>query len=137
MAALRETPLGLERLDVATEAWEAFDKSGLLASWLARMPEPHEKRPLFVDDTVLVDLFERLGEATEQAKINFRFVLGLILMRKRLLMYEGTRSEGDRQFWIVRQRGRETPLEMLDPKLGEEQMREVSGQLNQILSEES
>jgi hypothetical protein len=136
MAALRETPAGLERLDVATEAWEAFDKSSLLAFWIARMPATEEKRPLFVDDTVLLDLFERLGDATDAAKINFRFVLGLILMRKRLLIYERSRNEGpDRQFWVVRLKGREATLDMLDPKLDEQQVRDVSGQLGQILSE--
>jgi hypothetical protein len=137
MAALRETPAGLERLDVAIEAWDAFDKSSLLAYWIAHMPALEEKRPLFVDDTVLLDLFERLGDATEPAKINFRFVLGLILMRKRLLTYERSRSEGPgRQFWVVRLKGTDTTLDMLDPKLDEQQVRDVSGQLGQILSEE-
>lgn len=138
MAALRETPAGLERLDVALEAWESFDKSPLLAFWVARMPAAEEKRPLFVDDNVLLDLFERLGDATEPSKVNFRFVLGLILMRKRLLVYEHSRQASpDRQFWVVRLKGSQTTLDMLDPKLDEQQMRDVSGQLGQILSEES
>jgi hypothetical protein len=38
-------------------------------------------------------LFERLGEATEATKLNFRFVLGLILMRKRRIVYETSRVE--------------------------------------------
>jgi hypothetical protein len=138
MAALRETPAGLERLDVALEAWEAFDKSPMLAFWVARMPAAEEKRPLFVDDNVLLDLFERLGDATEPGKVNFRFLLGLILMRKRLLVYERSRQESaERQFWVVRLKGSENTLDMLDPKLDEQQMRDVSGQLGQILSEES
>src|SRR5947209_345051 len=33
MAAVRETPDGLERLDVAPEHWEPFDKTNLLAFW--------------------------------------------------------------------------------------------------------
>ncbi len=65
------------------------------------MPRPEEKKKLFVDDQVLCDLFERLAEVTEPAKVNFRFVLGLILMRKRLIVYETTRHDDGKDVWVV------------------------------------
>ena len=77
-----------------------------------------------------------LAETTETAKLNFRFVLGLILMRKRLLIYENTRLEGEKEFWTVRRRGRDGSLDLLNPRLGEEQITEVSQQLSQVLNEE-
>jgi hypothetical protein len=92
---------------------------------------------VFVDDEVLCGLFERLAEATEPAKVNFRFVLGLILMRKRLVIYDGTRADGDgRDVWVVRLKGREDRLDLVDPKLNEQQMSEVSQQLGEILNQE-
>jgi hypothetical protein len=137
MAALRETPAGLERVDVALEAWEGYDKSGLLAFWRAHMPVTQEQKPLFVDDNILMELFERLADAVEPAKIGFRFVLGLILMRKRLLVYESSKTEPDgREYWVVRARGSEVLQNMLDPKLDEQHVRDLSGQLGQILSED-
>jgi hypothetical protein len=134
MAALRETPAALERVDVCTECWQAFDRAGLLGFWQTIVPQPTAKRPLFIDDDVLCQLFERLGDTQEPAKINFRFVLGLILMRKRRIVYESTRAEQDREIWTVRLKGREDRLEMVNPKLDEQQITEVSGQLGQILS---
>ena len=136
MAALRETPEGFERLDVATEQWEAFDRTNILASWQTVMPRPEQKKKLFVDDEVLCTLFERLGDTGEPAKLNFRFVLGLILMRKRLVIYEDTRVEGDRELWSVRFKGRESRMDLLNPKLNESQVAEVSQQLGEILNEE-
>jgi hypothetical protein len=136
MAALRETPIGFERVDVSSECWEQFDRSNLLAFWQAVMPRPEAKKKLFVDDTVLCDLFERLSDASEPAKVNFRFVLGLILMRKRLIVYEGTRVDNDRELWNVRLKGREEVIDLFNPKLDESQVQEVSQQLSQILSEE-
>lgn len=137
MAAVRETVAGIERVDVAVEQWEAFDKSDLLASWQTTMPRGEEKKKLFVDDEVLCTLFERLAEATEPAKVNFRFVLGLILMRKRLVLYDQTRREPDgRDIWVVRMRGRPDTLELVDPKLNAEQTLEVSQQLGQVLNDE-
>lgn len=136
MTGVRETPAGIERLDVAVEHWAAADQSDLLASWQTVMPRPEEKRKLFVDDEVLCALFERLAEATEPAKVNFRFVLGLILMRKRQVVYDQTRREAGRDIWVVRMRGRTDTLELVDPKLTAEQTLEVSQQLGQVLNEE-
>ncbi len=140
MAALRETVAGFERVDVSTPAWAAFDRKDVVAFWQTTMPRHEQKRKLFVDDEVLCQLFERLADATEPAKLNFRFVLGLILMRKRMLIYETTRHEGeagnDRELWTVRFKGKEDGLDLLNPKLTEEQVGEVSRQLGEILNEE-
>jgi hypothetical protein len=136
MAALRETEQGFERLDVALECWEQYDRQGVLAFWQTMMPQAQQKKKLFVDDAVLCELFERLSAAEEPAKLNFRFVLGLILMRKRLLVYESTRMEEGREIWSVRLKGEEELLDLLNPKLNEEQVGEVSAQLSEILNEE-
>ena len=135
-AAVRETALGLERVDVSAECWEAFDKSGLLAFWHTTLPAANAVKPkVFVDDTVLCELFERLGGAGEEAgKLNFRFVLGLILMRKRLLVYESTRIEKENEVWSVHLKRRTDSMDLLNPRLSEEQVAEVSGQLGQILN---
>lgn len=136
IAAVRETPAGMERLDVAVEHWDAFDRTGLLAFWQTVMPRSEQKKKVFVDDEVLCTLFERLADAAEPVKVNFRFVLGLLLMRKRLVIYEDTRHEDGRDVWVVRMKGKNDKLELVDPKLDEQQVAEVSGQLGEILNEE-
>jgi len=136
MAALRETPLGFERVDVSMKAWPQFDRKDVVGFWQTTMPAHEQKKKLFVDDEVLCDLFERLKDTTEQPKLNFRFVLGLILMRKKMLVYENSRSEDGKDIWVVRFRGKEEPLDLLNPKLDETQVAEVSQQLGQILNEE-
>ena len=136
MAALRETPAGFERVDVSTDAWPQFDRKDVLAFWQTTMPKHEQKKKVFVDDQVLCELLERLADATEPAKINFRFVLGLILMRKRMIVYENTRQEEGKEIWSVRFKGREDRLDLVNPKLGEQQVLEVSQQLSEILNEE-
>ena len=137
IAAVRETPTGLERLDVSPGAWAGFDRRDLLGFWQTTMPRPEQKpRKLFVDDEVLCTLFERLADTTEENKLHFRFVLGLILMRKRIVLYETTRREEGRDVWVVRLKGREDRLDLVDPKLTEAQVAEVSQQLGEILHQE-
>lgn len=136
-AALRETQLGFERIDIAPENWPDFDKAGLLGFWQTIMPLHEQKKKVFVDDELLCSLFERLADVTEPAKLNFRFVLGLILMRKRLLVYENTRQDDtNREIWTMRFRGKEETLDMLNPRLDEQQVKDVSTQLGEILNEE-
>src|SRR3954453_18956591 len=148
MAAVRETPTGLERVDVAAEHWEAFhaqqgnETNDLLGFWQTVMPRPEQKKKVFVDDEVLCTLFERLAGATEPTKGGSRLVLGLLLMRKRQIAYDSTRHdpppEGSpagtpgRDVWVVRMKGRTDMLDLVDPKLGEKQVIEVSQQLGEI-----
>ena len=137
IAAVRETATGLERLDISPEAWADFDRRDLLGFWQTTMPRPEQKpKKLFVDDEVLCTLFERLADTGEPSKLNFRFVLGLILMRKRIVLYETTRQEEGRDVWVVRLKGREDRLDLVDPKLTEAQVAEVSQQLGDILHQE-
>ena len=136
MAALRETPMGFERVDVSTGAWPQFDQKDVVAFWQATMPAVEHKKKLFVDDEVLCDLFERLKDTTEPPKLNFRFVLGLILMRKKLLVYDNSRKDNGQDIWTLHFKGREDRLDLIDPKLNEESMTEVSQQLGQVLNEE-
>ncbi len=139
MAALVESAEGYQRADVCLKCWQGYDHSSAVAFWQTAMPHHEQKKRVFVDDNVLCELFERLANVAEAPKVNFRFVLGLILMRKRLLVYESTRTEesgdGRRDVWRMRFRGREDSLEMVDPQLREEQVREVSQQLSEILNE--
>lgn len=136
MAALAETPEGFQRLDCCDQCWPKQERKDIVAFWQAVMPRPEQKKKLFVDDAVLCELFERLADVAEPAKVNFRFVLGLILMRKRLVLYETTRQETDREIWSVRLKGRTDLLDLVNPKLDETQIKEVSQQLGEILQQE-
>jgi hypothetical protein len=136
MAGLRETTEGFERLDTMIDCWPQVDKALLLAFWQTVVPTHDAKKKVFVDDAVLCELFERLKDTTEPSKLNFRFVLGLILMRKRMLAYESSREEDGKDIWTVRFRGKDERLDLLNPKLDEQQVAEVSQQLGEILNEE-
>ena len=136
ITALRETPLGFERLDIKLSAWDAFDRSGIVAHWKMTMPRAEAKKKLFVDDAALCDLLERLQDVESVEKQCFRFVLALILMRKRLVIYENTRFENEKEIWTMRLRGKEASFDLIDPKPTDEQIAAVKDQLGQILSEE-
>lgn len=129
---------GLQRRDFCAEYWEN-EKPEVFCHWKSRLPEPGRKKQLFVDDQMLMAFFERLGRETDQEKMNFRFVLTLILMRKKLLKYDQSRTEDGKEIWRLRMpgdRSAESTVEVVNPHLDEEQIEQLSSQIGEILHTE-
>ena len=131
-AALVETQEGLQRRDFCAEYWES-QKPEVFCYWKTKLPEPGQKKQLFVDDQMLMVFFERLEKETEQEKVNFRFVLALILMRKRILKYDETKNIDGREIWCLRIVGEKQIVEVINPHLDEEQIEQLSSQIGEIL----
>lgn len=133
----REGEEGFERLDYSLSAWERGERPPrLFSSWRTTMPEPGGRAKPLVDDEVLLNLFHRLADDEQPQRIAYRFVIALILLRKRLLKHESTRQHNGASVWLMRLKGdpaEAPPVEVIDPHLSEEQVREVSDQLGEIL----
>ncbi len=132
VGALVVTEEGLQRRDFCIDYWES-QKPDVFCYWKTRLPEPGQKKQLFVDDQMLMAFFERLEKETEQEKINFRFVLALILMRKRILKYDETINKDDKEVWRLRIVGEKQTAEVVNPHLNEEQVEQLSSQIGEIL----
>ena len=133
----------LLRNDFCLGCWQKNPRENapeLLGTWHTRVPRPQEKKKLLVDNEVLINLFERLDGAEESAKINFRFVLTLILMRKKLLVYDRSekkqKDDREEEVWVLHFRGSEESHHVLDPHMDEEKIAQVSSQLGQIMEGE-
>jgi len=137
--APEETDEDFVRQDFCLPCWQPRTEDGaedpnLLGVWRSRVPLPKEKRKTFVDDEVLIQFFERLDGAEDPAKRDFRFVLALILMRKKLLVYDRSKPGPDGcDVWTMHFKGAESPCTVLDPHLDEDRISEVSGQLGAVL----
>jgi len=135
-AALVEIEGGLQRRDFCADYWQG-QKPNVFCYWKTRLPHPDQKKQMFVDDEMLMTFFERLAEETEQERINFRFILTLILMRKRCLKYDSSRIEDGSEIWRLRIVGSDKQfVEVINPHLDEEQIERLSSQLSQILQVE-
>jgi len=130
--ALVETEEGLQRRDFSADYWQS-EKPDVFCFWKTKLPNPDQKKQIFVDDDMLMAFFERLEKETEQEKINFRFVLALILMRKRHLKYDETKIENGNEIWRLRVVGEKHTIEVINPHLDEEQIEKLSSQIGQIL----
>ncbi|MFW6028171.1 MAG: hypothetical protein ACOC9Q_01440 [bacterium] len=153
--------LGMQRIDVSLEAWEeGFRPAHLFCFWKTTVPQPNEKKKLFVDDAVLMNLLRRLEDATEPQRLAFRYVLALILLRKKLLRFDTTERRTveqeneagqtetvEQEWWHFTPKqdvskghfGRwaeDETIVVLDPRLDEAQIEQVTYQLGEILEAE-
>ncbi len=135
-AALVETEQGFQRRDFCVDYWEQ-QKPEVYCYWKTRRPSTDKKKQMFIDEEMLMAFFERLAEETEPEKINFRFVLALILMRKRRLKYDSSKTDGGNEVWRLRVVGRDSEFaDVINPRLDEGQVDELSSQVGQILQVE-
>ena len=132
VGALVDTPDGLIRRDFSTGYWEE-QKPEVYCYWKTRLPDAEEKKQMFIDDDMLMTFFERLVDETDQEKVNFRFVLAMILMRKRRLKYDATEMDGQAEIWRLRVVGSKDVAKVVNPHLDEGQIEQLSSQIGQIL----
>ena len=131
-AALVETDQGFERRDYSIEYWQA-EKPPVYCYWKTKLPDAGQKKKLFVDDDMLMTFFQRLAEETDPERINFRFIVTLVLMRKRRLKYNSSRIEDSIEVWTMRVTGQDRNVEVVNPNLTEDKIEQLSSQISQIL----
>jgi len=132
--ALVEAADGFARRDYSVEYWQRKNPE-VFCYWKTRMPTD-EKKPVFIDDNMLMAFFDRLEGDAEPERVDFRFVLAMILMRKRRLKYDRGKNDNGREIWSLKVAGEDRTVEVLNPNLNEEQIERLSGQLGQIMQVE-
>jgi len=77
--------------------------------------------------------FDRLAAETDSEKVSFRFVLALVLMRKRRLKYDSTKLDHGREVWRLRVTGDKDLVEVVNPHLDQDRIETLTAQVGQIL----
>jgi len=80
------------RLDYSAEAWQG-PPDVCVAWWRARIPPPSGTRRHWAPDDVMLHCLEELEGDAERA--DFRYVLALLMMRRRILRLERTERMPD------------------------------------------
>lgn len=140
LAALFETEEGFRREDICRQCSGGDDQrpAGAYSVWTSRIPPPDEPKKRFVDNEVLIGFFGRLADEDDPVKVNFRFVLALMLMRKKLLVHDGARRDDEgRDVWTMHFRKQDVPLEVIHPEMNEEQIAAVTAEVAAIFEVQS
>lgn len=103
----------LRRVDIAAEAWTA-PPAGALAWWRSAAREPAAaSTPVLASPDVLLDVLERLEGAEEEESL--RYLLGLHLVRRRVLRFAEAGPAGEHVVLTCRRRNCDYRLRCAPP----------------------
>jgi hypothetical protein len=122
----------LIRQDICSEAWQGPPENAY-SFWMGRVPPRDQHKKPQLDDSLLGECFQRLAGETEPQKVNFRYIVALLLMRRRRLKFEEVAWHDGVEFLVLRDVRSRTIHEVLNPQLTEPQLAEAQSEVQRIL----
>lgn len=121
------------RRDYAADAW-AGPPDTAIAHWAARVPLYGEapKRPP-IDDDLLSECFHRLDGAAEPNQVQFRYVVALLLMRRKRFKFEDVTKDAAGETLLLRDTKTGERYAVADPGLTDEAMAAVQDEVFRVL----
>lgn len=120
------------RRDYARDAWKE-PPAGAVAWWAGRIPDGGAAPKPTINEALLVDCFEHLADTTDPGRLNFRYVVALLLMRRKRLKFDDLKKDGDREVMLLRDAKTNRKYEVPDPKLTDESMETVRQEVFRVL----
>lgn len=121
-----------ERKDFSAEAWQG-PPPGAFSYWTGRVPAAQDSGRPRIDDELLEECFHRLADELEPAKVKFRYVTALLLLRRKRLKLEQTVvAEGQEQLVMVCPRTG-AKYQVINPGLSEDAMSLVQDEVFKVL----
>jgi hypothetical protein len=131
-SVLRESPDGFVRTDYCAEVWTG-PPAGAVGFWRSVVSQGAKERRAIVDDSVLMDCFVRLAESPEATKRNFRFILALLLLRRKALKLVGSAQDGGLDVLVLRDSGSGEQHRVINPDLSDEQLAAMQTEVERVL----
>src|SRR5690348_13006620 len=104
------------RKDFASDAWQG-PPEGTFSFWTGKVPAAQDSQKPRFDDDLLEDCFQRLDGQTDPSKVNFRYVVALLLLRRKRLQFEQTVKDGPVERICVTCIRSGEKYQMINPKL--------------------
>ena len=132
-SALVEDGEGFMRRDFSMTAWPEVDKTGFFSYWKNKGWNPkNDGKAKPIDYERLLAFFDDLANAVEPHRRLFRYVVGLMLSRRRVLRLDSVKKGEDGDFLELYDRRNQTTLEVLAPQATADQLKEVQNKLNEL-----
>lgn len=121
------------RTDYAAENWPG-PPDNAIAYWTGRVPPTDRPQKPVINDELLLDCFSRLADAVEPNQIRFRYVVSLLLMRRKRMKFEDAKRDANGQdVLVLRDAKTGDRFEILDPRLNEDETASVQDEVFQML----
>jgi hypothetical protein len=131
-SVLFDRGLTLVREDVSKDAWQG-PPTDAFSFWMGKVPPKDQARRLHIDDEVLHDCFQRLAGETEAQKVNFRYIVALLLMRRKRLKFEDAEVFEGQEVLLLRDSRTRAIHRVANPQLTEQELADVQEEVQKVL----
>jgi hypothetical protein len=122
----------LQRRDYSREAWQG-PPPGAFGFWVGRVPVGDEKARPRIDDEMLMECFQRLEADGHPDRLRFRYIIALLLMRRKRLKFEEAQNVGEDEVLFLRCVRTREQYRVVNPRLTEEEMAAVQDEVFKVL----
>jgi len=131
-SVLRDENGQFVRTDYAADAWPG-PPAGAVAWWVGRVPGAGRPAKPTINDDLLVDCFEHLSSTTDPARVRFRYVVALLLMRRKRFKFEDARKRGETDTLVLKDVRTGRRHEVDDPQMTDPEMDAVRDEVFRVL----
>ena len=122
----------VQRIDYAADAWKGAPENAL-GWWRSKIPEPNQARLHWAPNEVLLEYFRQLTDQLDKA--DERYVLALLLVRRRLLRLEDTiRDAAGHEVMTLFSPRHETQYQVVVRLPDDEQIQRIQANLGRLFS---
>jgi hypothetical protein len=122
----------LVREDVSKEAWQG-PPTDAFSFWVSKAPPKDQARRLVIDDEVLFDCLRRLAGDNDPQKLSFRYIVALLLMRRKRLKFADAETWEGQEVLLLRDSRTRAVHRVVNPQLTEQQLAAVQEEVEKVL----
>lgn len=119
-------------MDFSEAGWKG-PPEGTVGHWMCIVPEPASTGSKPLDTEALFRFFEDTAEDQNPIQEKFRYVVALLLLQKRRLQLEGSRTDGEIEYLQLVGSRSEGPFEVRDHHLKQEEIKQLQNELSSHL----
>ncbi|MFQ5963988.1 MAG: hypothetical protein ACE5KZ_06870 [Candidatus Scalinduaceae bacterium] len=133
-SAIYDTDNIFTRKDYCLDCWNKIKEREIFSYWRTKVQKKSDTVQRYASTDVFYDLFLKLENESTPTSVNFRYVLSLYLMRKKVLKLNAIKKTNGNEFLIFQnlKEGKET--KMLNPQLGKEEILAVTEEIGKLVN---
>jgi len=133
VSGLYESDGGFARKDFCLACWNDAIERDCLGHWRTKNAAEGQRRR-FVDDDVIFSFFEKLTAGADESTADFRYVLALMLMRKRWLKLDRVERDGEKVHMVLRCPRRDASYKVEERHLSPEEMEKLNDEVAKLFA---
>ena len=122
------------RKDFCVECWDKKDEVVVFSYWKTKVPKKPEVVQRHANIDVFYDLFNKLENENDLSRVNFRYVLSLYLMRKKVLKLKTTHKSNGNEYLVLYNSKEGKDTEVLKPQLNKEEVLAVTDEIGKLVN---